>query len=49
MKLFFDYKTKRNLATLLSIMPDNVDRIYAAIAFSYDDLLIKKCIEKKNS
>lgn len=47
MKLFFDYRTKRNLATLLKFIPENVEHIYAAIAFSYDDLLIKKCIEKK--
>jgi hypothetical protein len=47
MKLFFDYKTKRNLAVLLNFIPENVGHIYAAIAFSYDDLLIQKCIEKK--
>jgi len=47
MKLFFDYMIKRNLATLLKFIPEKVEHIYAAIAFSYDDILIKKCIEKK--
>jgi len=46
-KLFFDYKTKRNLAALLKFLPKNVEHIYAAIAFSYDDLLVRKCIDKK--
>lgn len=47
MKLFFDVKTKRNLAVLLKTLPDNVDKIFAAIAYTRSDLLIKTCKVKK--
>jgi len=44
MKLLYDYKTKRSLAVIIKTLPKNVNKIYAAIAFSQSDLLIKKCI-----
>jgi phosphatidylserine/phosphatidylglycerophosphate/cardiolipin synthase-like enzyme len=47
MKLYFDYKDKRNLAVLLKFIPKEVEYIYAAIAFNYDNILIKTCIDKK--
>jgi len=47
MKFYFDYQTRRQLAVLLRNLPENVSRIQAAIAFSYDELLIDTCIKRK--
>jgi len=46
MKLLYDYKTKRSLAVLIKTLPKNVNKIYAAIAFSQSNLLIDKCISE---
>lgn len=47
MKLFYDYKTKRRLENLITRLPETVNKIYAAIAYTQSDLLIKKCINEK--
>ena len=47
MELFFDYQTKRSLALLLNYLPKEVTKISAAIAYTHDDLLIKKCDKNK--
>ncbi|MCW7479370.1 phospholipase D-like domain-containing protein [Leptospira bandrabouensis] len=47
MKLLFDTKSKRQLAVLLKFLPENISKIYAAIAYTKSDLLINTCILKK--
>jgi len=47
MKFYFDYQTTRQFAVLLRNIPAYVERIKAAIAFSYDELLLDTCIKKK--
>jgi hypothetical protein len=47
MKIFYDYKTKRNLEVLLRTLPREVTRVYAAVAYSQSDLLLEKCISNK--
>jgi len=47
MEIFFDYSTKRKLAVLLGNIPNNVEEIYAAVAYSQHKLLIDECIKKK--
>lgn len=47
MRLFFDYKTTRRLASLLTKIPPNVSKISAAVAFTQDGLLIDACIKNK--
>ncbi len=45
LKFFFDVKTKRHFATTLKVFPKkNVKKVYAAIAYTQDDLLVKTCI-----
>ena len=46
MKFYFDYQTTRHLKVLLKTIPAYVERIQAAIAFSYDELLLDTCIKK---
>lgn len=47
MKLFLDYKTSRKFAVLLKTLPPTIKEISASVAFTQDDILIKKCNEKK--
>jgi hypothetical protein len=48
LKFFFDLKTKRRFAvTLKMLSKQNVKKVYAAIAFTQDDLLVKTCIDNK--
>lgn len=48
LKFFFDVKTKRRFAVTVKTLPkQNVKKVYAAIAFTQDDLLVKTCIENK--
>lgn len=47
MRLYYDYKTHRRLAVLIRTLPKEVRRIYAAIAYTQNDLLLKKCITDK--
>lgn len=43
MEYFFDIKSFRNLKSLLTFLPKNVKKVYAAIAFTHSDILIDKC------
>ena len=47
MELFLDKSTTRKFSTLLSKIPDSLERISAAVAFTTDDTLLKQCEQRK--
>ena len=47
LELFFDYSTTRRLQHLIKNIPNSVEEVYAAIAYSQDNLLVDECINKK--